>query len=338
MKLILILGVAFLLLFLLERGYRRFWSRDLHVEVHFQSYPAREGEEACLTEIIENRKILPIPMLQVEFLLDRSLGIDEEENASLSDRLYKRDVFSVSFYQKISRTIPLKCRKRGYYHIGEANLVARGLQMEKNYYKDLPQDTFLYVYPGDVPIDRLKLPMHRLGGLLEGRRGMIEDPFAFAGMRGYDGTDPMNRINWKASARSGNLMVNLQNSTCSPRVACFVDVEDVTMWKHMEIHEEAIRSGSFPFAKRSEKGHSGFSLYEWRRSSFRQSGPGTGGSWTGTDGEGQPFVEPSGSECKETARSHLFRTSESGTGADWYAAGGGPDHRKPEQGASGYCP
>lgn len=113
--------------------------------------------------------------------------------------------------------------------------------MENNYYKDIPQDTFLYVYPGDVPIDRLKLLMHRLGGLLEGRRGMVEDPFAFAGMREYDGTDPMNRINWKASARSGNLMVNLQNSTYSPRVACFVDVEDVTMWKHMEIHEEAIR-------------------------------------------------------------------------------------------------
>lgn len=67
------------------------------------------------------------------------------------------------------------------------------------------------------------------GGVLEGRRGMVEDPFAFAGMREYDGTDPMNRINWKASARSGNLMVNLQNSTYSPRVACFVDVEDVTM-------------------------------------------------------------------------------------------------------------
>lgn len=60
--------------------------------------------------------------------------------------------------------------------------------------------------PGDVSIDRLKLPMHRLGGLLEGRRGMVEDPFAFAGMREYDGTDPMNRINWKASARSGNLI------------------------------------------------------------------------------------------------------------------------------------
>ena len=173
------------------------------MEVHFQPHPAREGEEATLTEIIENRKVLPVPMLQVEFLLDRSLGIDEEENASLSDQLYKRDVFSVSFYQKISRTIPLKCRKRGYYHIHEANLIAGGLQMEKNYYKDIPQDTFLYVYPGDVSIDRLKLPMHRLGGVLEGRRGMVEDPFAFAGMREYDGTDPMNRINWKASARSG---------------------------------------------------------------------------------------------------------------------------------------
>lgn len=45
----------------------------------FSPHPARRGREATLTEIIENRKVLPVPMLQVEFLLDRSLGIDEEE-------------------------------------------------------------------------------------------------------------------------------------------------------------------------------------------------------------------------------------------------------------------
>lgn len=79
--------------------------------------------------------------------------------------------------------------------------------MEKNYYKDIPQDTFSLRLSGDVSIDRLKLASTRLGGVLEEDGGMVEDPFAFAGMREYDGTDPMNRINWKASARSGNLMV-----------------------------------------------------------------------------------------------------------------------------------
>ena len=36
-------------------------------------------------------------------------------------------------------------------------------------------------------------------------------------------------------------MVNIQNSTYSPKITCFLDVEDVTMWKHREIHEEGIR-------------------------------------------------------------------------------------------------
>lgn len=240
MKLILLLAGAYLLLILLEKGYRKLWHRRLHVEIHFQPQPVVEGEEAYLVETIENRKILPIPMLQVEFLLDKSLGMEEEENASQSDKQYKRDVFSVAFYQKISRKIPLNCRQRGYYRIDQANLVARGLRMETNAYKDVSQDTFLYVYPRIISTDKIRLPMHRLGGLLEGRKGMVEDPFAFAGIREYDGTDPMNKINWKASARTGSLMVNLQNSTYSPKVVCFLDVEDVTMWKHREIHEEGI--------------------------------------------------------------------------------------------------
>lgn len=241
MRLLFLLLFAFLILDILEKAYRRLWHRNLKVDIQFQPHPVMEGETAFLTETIENRKFLPIPMLQVEFLLDKSLEMEDEENASQSDKQYKRDVFSISFYQKISRKIPLYCSHRGYFCIRQANLTARGLRMEGSSYRDVLQDTFLYVYPKDIPSDRIRLPLNQLGGLLEGRKGMVEDPFAFGGIREYDGTDPMNKINWKASARMGNLMVNLQNSTYSPKVACFLDVEDVTMWKHREVHEEGIR-------------------------------------------------------------------------------------------------
>ena len=51
----------------------------------------------------------------------------------------------------------------------------------------------------------------------------------------------MNRINWKASARSGSLMVNQHNSAVSGNVCILLDVEDETVWKYEEIHEEGIR-------------------------------------------------------------------------------------------------
>ena len=129
---------------------------------------------------------------------------------------------------------------------------------------------------------------------------MVEDPFAFAGMREYDGTDPMNRINWKASARSGNLMVNLQNSTYSPRVACFVDVEDVTMWKHMEIHEEAIRLAASLLRSVLKKGIPA-SLYTNGEDLLS----GSLVQVPRPDREDQPFLKPAESECEKAPRPYL---------------------------------
>lgn len=241
MRLLILLGAAVLLIYLVEKIYEKFWFRNLKIDVQFQEQSAVEGEKACLTETVENRKWLPVPMLQVEFLVDNGLGLGQEENASKSDKQYKRDVFSVSFFQRISRKITFDCLKRGYYEIHQANLTTRGLRMDHTLYQDVDLNTFLYVYPKKLPRLRTELPLHRLGGILERRKGIIEDPFAFAGIREYDSTDPMNRINWKASARSGDLMVNIQNSTYSAKAVCFLDVEDMTLWKHDEVHEEGIR-------------------------------------------------------------------------------------------------
>ena len=63
----------------------------------------------------------------------------------------------------------------------------------------------------------------------------------FRGIREYTPEDPMNRINWKASARNGSLMVNQHNSAVSGNVCILLDVEDETVWKYEEIHEEGIR-------------------------------------------------------------------------------------------------
>ena len=72
------------------------------------------------------------------------------------------------------------------------------------------------------------------------RQRMYEDPFSFRGLREYRARRPMNKINWKASAKEAGLMVNLLDSTSSAQVLIYLDVEDETIWKYGEIHEAGI--------------------------------------------------------------------------------------------------
>lgn len=91
----------------LVKIYEHLWGRNLDAQVEFQKEPSLEGRGAMLTETIYNRKWLFLPVLQVGFQMHRNLWFADGENTSVSDQCYKRDIFSVGEYQKITRTIPV---------------------------------------------------------------------------------------------------------------------------------------------------------------------------------------------------------------------------------------
>jgi hypothetical protein len=70
---------------------------------------------------------------------------------------------------------------------------------------------------------------------------LFPDPFAFSGIREYRRDDPMNRINWKASARTGELMVNQFDATTEYHVTILLDLDDPYILKHEALLEESIR-------------------------------------------------------------------------------------------------
>ena len=114
-------GALYLLQLLL---YRKFWSKGLTVEIRFAQEEAVAGQEAVLTEVITNRKWLPIPILHIKFQINRNLRFLSMNNAQVSDLIYKNDMFSLLFYQRITRTLPFRCERRGYYTIRQADAVS----------------------------------------------------------------------------------------------------------------------------------------------------------------------------------------------------------------------
>ena len=72
------------------------------------------------------------------------------------------------------------------------------------------------------------------------RRTLLTDPFTLAGIREYTPNDPMKSINWKASAKTSELMVNQNASTCAQKVHIFVNLGYYNPKRSLSLLEDAI--------------------------------------------------------------------------------------------------
>lgn len=237
---IVLLGVAVVYL-LQNRLYEKNWDKGLDISVEFAKKQAVKGETVNLVETITNNKILPLLMIHLKFIVDRNLHfLDVEDSFSVSDQCYKDDVFSLLFYQKITRTIPFVCAKRGFYTINEASLVSSNLFFDIQYIRQMPLYTELTVYPQLADGNRLDIPFKKIMGEILSRRYLYEDPFEFRGIREYTTSDTMSAINWKSTARTGDFKVNVHDYTSSQEICILLDLETETNWESDFLMEECI--------------------------------------------------------------------------------------------------
>ena len=239
------IAVFLLLLFLFYSGFhavwQRIWSHRLTLELRFSEEAVYEGDQAALMEIIENRKSVPVPVLEAGFRIQKGIVFEDASNTQASDYLYKRDVFSLLGRERISRTHTLDCRKRGRYTFSQVTLVTYSLFHRHKYIREAFSDSSLYVYAKRADLAGIFPALDQILGELDSSRRLYEDPFSFSLIRPYTIQDPMKTINWKASARSMELMVNTYSSVQSHRFRILLDVSDPFIVKQDNLVEESIR-------------------------------------------------------------------------------------------------
>lgn len=236
-----ILGIA-ALIFLQERLYRRCWDKNLSVQLAFSEESAVQGEYCMLTERVENRKFLPLPALKVKFQVSRNLVFEETQSgsSSVTDLYYRNDVLSVRPYMRHVRRLTFFCRKRGYYTIHAVDLVAGDLFLAREFPRSISAETQLYVYPRPYAGTEFVQAMQKLNGEILSRRHLLEDPFEYRGIREYSQRDSLRDINWKATARTGDLKVNMKNYTALKAVRIFLNLEDGALLRKETLLEGAI--------------------------------------------------------------------------------------------------
>lgn len=241
MNLLMALLGAVLLYELQNYLYRKSWNKGLSVNLRFSKDATVEGEEVALIETVSNRKLLPLPILQVKFMTSRTFVFKDMDNSSVSDNYYRNDMTSVKIYQKLVKTLIFQCSKRGYYTINRMDIVCSNLFLTQEYVGGYDLDIQLYVYPRPLELMRLEAAFSKMMGSILTKRYINEDPFEFRSIREYQSYDSMKAINWKASAKTGALKVNVFDYTSSQQVIILLNTEPETIWKYDDLNEESIR-------------------------------------------------------------------------------------------------
>jgi uncharacterized protein (DUF58 family) len=240
-SLLLAVLIVIVILFVLRILYRKQWDRNISVNIQYDEEYVYEGEEAHITEVVENAKILPLPVLEIGFSIDRSLQFSNEENSSVSDMSYRRDVFSLASNQRITRNLGITATSRGIFNITSADISASDILIREKYLSHVHENTELFVLPKKVAVNAIEIPFSKIMGMMLSRRKVYDDPFEFAGIREYQIGDPIKYINWKSTAKTEKLLVNMHDSTLSQSVLFYIDMESTTDIKKRILNELSVR-------------------------------------------------------------------------------------------------
>ncbi|MFN8532670.1 MAG: DUF58 domain-containing protein [Dehalococcoidia bacterium] len=184
---------------------------------HFSQGRAFFGEEIELAVEAVNRKLLPLPWLEIDDEAPQQLPIGDEPlfPAARPRRVLLSNTYSLGPYERVIRRYRLHCRTRGYWHFGSATGRSGDVFGFGQRERELGELDYLLIYPKIVPVERLGLPAKQPFGDYRARERLFEDPTRLRAVRPFEPGDPLKRIHWKATARTGAVQVKQFDPTAT---------------------------------------------------------------------------------------------------------------------------
>jgi uncharacterized protein (DUF58 family) len=179
------------------------WARNVTARREWSALEAEIGDTIAVVIELENTSALPIAWLLVEDLLPRQALLHDPPNLGLKGRRVQLQMLK-GHGRKWLR-YQLKCNRRGYYQLGPLVAETGDLFGLHRRFRSVTDPDFLLVYPRIIPLEGFEIASRRPIGEVRMSYRLYEDPTRIAGVRAYQAGDPLNRIHWHATARTGSL-------------------------------------------------------------------------------------------------------------------------------------
>lgn len=204
------LGVGVVLAFI------EFWKKQSLKGVTYQrrwtyrrGFP---GEVIPVRVEVENRKLLPLSWLRTIDFWPLAVGPEDEKilgPSHIETQGELVNLYSLRWYEKITRDYTLRLRERGVYAIGPTTLASGDLFGLHEVEKEVESNDLVVVFPDLVELPRLLLLADDPFGDRRTRRRLFEDPSQPMGVRPYHPEDELRRVHWPATAKTGALQVKV---------------------------------------------------------------------------------------------------------------------------------
>lgn len=243
--------VVFILMgfFLIEILFYKFtlmWG--LHYSLSFSKMEAFEGDDMFVDEEIYNKKPVSIPWVKADIHASKWLEFAGASSSIVDERRFVTSGFVLRSYQRTKRRWYMKCTKRGVFDIDNATITCGDILGMITDSMAVPVNLRLTVYPGMIDIDEMFFSTRDILGDAVVKRFILDDPFIVKGTREYIPGDQINRINWKATARTDRIMVNENDFTTKVGITVLMNVqsdyEEFDFVKNKDIIELAIKVSS----------------------------------------------------------------------------------------------
>jgi uncharacterized protein (DUF58 family) len=117
----------------------------------------------------------------------------------------------------------IQCDTRGYYQCGPTLLETGDLFGLHRRHRIVAKPFFLMVLPKVVPLPKYDFASQRPIGEVNAAHRLFEDPTRNAGVRPYQVGDPLQRVHWRATARTGELQCRVFDPTTLAGASILVD-------------------------------------------------------------------------------------------------------------------
>lgn len=195
---------------LVSRQMTRAWIENIEAERLCDRDKAEIGEDLEVNVAVRNKGRFRIPwMLLEDSLPSASLTQNPPRLSAVGNRLR---LVQIPARDQTALSYRVRLLMRGYYQIGPLLIESGDLFGLHRRYRVVTEPHFVLVLPKVVPLDGYDLASRQPMGEVRMTHRLFEDPLRICGVRPYEIGDPLNRIHWRATARSGLL----QSKACEP--------------------------------------------------------------------------------------------------------------------------